>query len=543
MKTMKPMVKTFAMAALGLTLIFPSLASAHSYSIKSGSSDLRITLESLLGEHAELAIIAMQKGIDGAADFNDVAAALLANGDDLSAAVGSVYGDAAGKAFKGLWSTHIGFFVDYVTATSKKDQAGRQAALDKLAKYGTDFGAFLESANPNLKAADVAEGLKSHVSQLIEAFDDYVNKDYTSAYKAEREAYAHMMHFGHVLADAIVKQYPDKFTNEGASVASVDLRSALDGLLSEHGSLAVLAMQKGINGAPDFDAAAGALMANSDDLSAAITSVYGADAGKAFKGLWNTHIGFFVDYVKATAAKDEAKRKEALDKLNQYGTDFGAFLESANPNNFKTTDIAAALKPHVAQLIRAFDSYVGKNYTQAYASTREASAHMSHTGDYLATGIVAQFQEKYHDPKTPNGSSVMKIWMKIGSSSLAIDNKSMMMDTAPFMWESSTYVPLRFLAEGIGANVTWDQASQTAWVKAGKDTMTFWVEKDTMELNGVTKAIGTPVVLRDGRTQVPLRFITEMLGWDVAWNESDWSITLSKAMPMEQGMKMDAHMH
>ncbi|SDX99744.1 copper amine oxidase N-terminal domain-containing protein [Paenibacillus sp. CF384] len=540
---MKPVMKTLAAAALGFTLLFPAMASAHTYSIKSGSSDLRITLESLLGEHAELAVIAMQKGIDGAPDFNAAAAALLANGDDLSLAIGSVYGDGAGKAFKGLWSTHIGFFVDYVTATAKKDDSGRKAALAKLEQYGHDFAAFLESANPNLKADDVAAGLQAHVSQLIEAFDDYVNKDYAGAYKADREAYSHMTHFGHVLADAIAKQYPDKFTNEGASAASVDLRSTLDGLLSEHAGLAVLAMQKGINGAPDFDAAAGALLMNSDELTAAISSVYGNDAGKAFKGLWNTHIGFFVDYVKATAAKDEGKRKEALDKLNQYGTDFGAFLESANKNNFKTADIAAALKPHVAQLISAFDSYVSKDYKQAYASTREAYAHMTHTGDYLATGIVAQFQEKFHDPKAPTATSVMKIWLKIGSSSIKIDDTSKMMDTAPFMWEGSTYVPLRFLAEGIGAKVTWDPASQTIWVNDGTNTLTFWVGKDTMEVNGMKKEIGAPVVLRDGRTQLPLRFITELLGWDVQWNKADWSIILSKAIAKDMDMDMGTHMH
>lgn len=126
----------------------------------------------------------------------------------------------------------------------------------------------------------------------------------------------------------------------------------------------------------------------------------------------------------------------------------------------------------------------------------------------------------------------MKIWLKIGSSNITINDKTMMMDTAPFMWESNTYVPLRFLAEGIGANVTWDQATQTAWVKAGSDTLTFWVDKNEMEVNGRKKEIGANVVLRDGRTQVPLRFITELLGWDVKWNDADWSITLTKAMAM-----------
>ncbi|MGO4499315.1 stalk domain-containing protein [Paenibacillus sp. 2RAB27] len=51
-----------------------------------------------------------------------------------------------------------------------------------------------------------------------------------------------------------------------------------------------------------------------------------------------------------------------------------------------------------------------------------------------------------------------------------------------------------------------------------------------MELNGQRKEIGTPIFLQGGRTQVPLRFITELLGWDVKWYESDWSITLTKLM-------------
>jgi hypothetical protein len=82
------------------------------------------------------------------------------------------------------------------------------------------------------------------------------------------------------------------------------------------------------------------------------------------------------------------------------------------------------------------------------------------------------------------------------SSNIMVDEKSTMMDTAPFMWEGNTYVPLRFLAEGIGANVTWDQASQTAWVKAGNDTLTFWVGKVYMEVNGMKKEIGAPIVQR-----------------------------------------------
>lgn len=110
---------------------------------------------------------------------------------------------------------------------------------------------------------------------------------------------------------------------------AVDLRAALDSSLSEHAFLAVVTMQKGIDGKGDFDAAAGALAQNTDDLSKAVASVYGEKGGAAFKEIWSSHIGYFVDYVKATGAKDDAAKKKALAELDGYRVKQAAFLDSA----------------------------------------------------------------------------------------------------------------------------------------------------------------------------------------------------------------------
>jgi hypothetical protein len=102
----------------------------------------------------------------------------------------------AGTAFNGLSKTHIVFFVDYVTSTAKKDEAWRQAALKQLDQYRFDFAKFLNGANTNFDATGLADALQSHVAQLSSAFDSYVNKDYTTAYKSIRVAYAHMFMTG-----------------------------------------------------------------------------------------------------------------------------------------------------------------------------------------------------------------------------------------------------------------------------------------------------------------------------------------------------------
>ena len=74
------------------------------------AADLRVTLDTLLGEHALLAVAATQKGLDGAEDFEAAAAALDANSVEVSEAIASVYGDEAAEQFldaPSLWRDHI----------------------------------------------------------------------------------------------------------------------------------------------------------------------------------------------------------------------------------------------------------------------------------------------------------------------------------------------------------------------------------------------------------------------------------------------------
>jgi len=87
------------------------------------------------------------------------------------------------------------------------------------------------------------------------------------------------------------------------------------------------------------------------------------------------------------------------------------------------------------------------------------------------------------------------------------------------------------LGEGIGAEVKYDPQTNSVWVMAGKDTLKFWIGKSVMEVNGVQTSVGAKVFINeDGRTMVPLRFIAELLQWDVAWDQSEGLITLTKSM-------------
>lgn len=394
--------KAMIVAPMSATLLFTAnggIVSADTMekpTVETAAVDLRSNLGQLLSEHAYLAIETMRNGAAGSEDFEASSAALTANTEDLSAAIESVYGKEAGQAFKKMWSEHIGYFVDYVKATGNEDEDAKQKALDELSKYRADFSQFLENATEERLEADaLAEGLQQHVNQLIGAFNSYVDGDYQQAYEQERKAINHMHMVAKGLSTAITDQFPDKFNNTMAVTPAGDLRADLNYLLSEHAGIAISAMQNGISEAPEFDASAKVLGQNTEDLSKAIASVYGDEAGEAFKKMWSEHVGYFVDYVNATANEDEEAQKEALTNLENYREDFSMFMEKATEGNVSADMLAKGLQQHVDQLIGSFESYADGNYDEAFTTAREAYGHMYGASKMLSSGIVMQFPDKF----------------------------------------------------------------------------------------------------------------------------------------------------
>lgn len=180
----------------------------------SKAAELRAGLNTLFSEHVLLAASATGAALGGRdPEFKAAAAALDANSVDISKAIGSVYSSDAEMAFLPLWRKHIGFVVDYTVGVATKDKVKQNKAVSDLIGYTEDFGAFLSSANPNLPKNAVAELVKGHILTLKDVIDAQAAKDYGKTYTALRTAAGHMHMIADPLADAIVKQFPEKFTS------------------------------------------------------------------------------------------------------------------------------------------------------------------------------------------------------------------------------------------------------------------------------------------------------------------------------------------
>ncbi|MCX7715624.1 MAG: stalk domain-containing protein [Clostridia bacterium] len=112
-----------------------------------------------------------------------------------------------------------------------------------------------------------------------------------------------------------------------------------------------------------------------------------------------------------------------------------------------------------------------------------------------------------------------------------IDNENE--NVAPYLADGGrTLVPLRFIAEAFGADVAWDDATKGITITSGKTEIKMTVDKADYTLNGNAKALDVPATVKEGRTFVPLRAIVEDLGKKVFWDPQGLIVISDKDISM-----------
>ncbi len=101
-------------------------------------------------------------------------------------------------------------------------------------------------------------------------------------------------------------------------------------------------------------------------------------------------------------------------------------------------------------------------------------------------------------------------------------------DAKPFIDERDrVLVPIRFVSEALGALVDWENESQTAIIKQNNDEIRYTVYQMKAYLNGEMIVMDTYGILKDDRTMVPIRFISELLGCIVFWDENTSTVVIT----------------
>jgi len=123
-----------------------------------------------------------------------------------------------------------------------------------------------------------------------------------------------------------------------------------------------------------------------------------------------------------------------------------------------------------------------------------------------------------------------KIVLKMKSPKMTVDGVVKEIDpgkgTAPVSINGRTMVPIRAIIETMGGNLAWTATEQRLDISLKSKSLKLWVNKTTADLDGKDLKMDVPPKIINGRTMVPLRFVSESLGSQVNWDPNTQQITI-----------------
>lgn len=134
----------------------------------------------------------------------------------------------------------------------------------------------------------------------------------------------------------------------------------------------------------------------------------------------------------------------------------------------------------------------------------------------------------YGSATTP--TSKLTIVLKIGDPYMTVNGAKKEIDpgrtTAPVIVKGRTLLPIRALIETMGGSVAWNDTARAVTIKLKTTTIVLTIDKKQATVNGKAKDMDVAPQIINGRTMVPLRFVTEQLGCQVVWNADTKTVTI-----------------
>jgi hypothetical protein len=342
-------------------------------------ADTRLRLERALGHHAMLVIDAMRAAADDTARQNLAQRAVRRSTAELSETATEAV-DVDGDAWDDAWTQRI----DALLAL-----AAGEGADDDLTAAHEEYGAVIsDSLGDRLPATDAAAQLAELDAALTAQIESYRDGALPAAYTAQREAYSTAIRLGQQLVRAAG-------ATPQATSGAAELSSALQQLLGEHAWLIAVTTRYAARGSDQTAQAGAALAGNSEDLTAALLSIFDEPAAVRFDEAWRDAIAASVGAAVAAAELDDKgrrrARRQAADAVDRVADAVVAMAE----DSIERREAARRLTRHF-RLVRNHGTQVANGrWQRAYRQTDRVHASGAQLGTWLAEVIAEQRADEF----------------------------------------------------------------------------------------------------------------------------------------------------
>lgn len=219
-----------------------------------------------------------------------------------------------------------------------------------------------------------------------------------------------------------------------------------------------------------------------------------------------------IDSVKSEQETDGVKAEQEIDSVNtEQETD------SVNAEQ-ETDSVSAEQETDIAQILKEF---------QIEDNPIDNSMIMGNTSiigdgmDTLENALYTIFMEPavsdYYDKICPlfEKSNISGIQMFIEGQQIDFSKYD---NVNPVKVNGRVLVPLRAVGENLGAEVDWKAKERLISLKLNDELVEITVDSKTAKVNGKNATLDVPAKIIDGRTLVPIRFISESFLKTVEWH-------------------------
>lgn len=138
---------------------------------------------------------------------------------------------------------------------------------------------------------------------------------------------------------------------------------------------------------------------------------------------------------------------------------------------------------------------------------------------------VEPFFEKVQGEQKPEKEKSTLV-LFVDKEEYLLGDETKVNDVAPVIKKNRTTLPVRLVAETLGAKVDWNKSERIVTITKGDKEIVIQIGQDYALVNGTKVKLDSSAYIDNNRTYMPVRFVAEALDAEVKWDENNRSVTI-----------------